>query len=120
MRSDRPVLTMTSRSSGTSRAASALITRAGDLRDSQGVREYGRAASFLVVRDVRRRTKTAQARSVAARFETQKLLASRTSRPPFLLVKSQVLGTSAPVAHGPTTCRRGGRTALPGNDTEAS
>jgi hypothetical protein len=49
-----------------------------------GVREYGRSASFLVVRDVRRRTKTAQARSVAARFETpnSRLAYLPSSHPP--------------------------------------
>jgi hypothetical protein len=101
--------------SGTSGAASTPNTRGGDLRDSQAVWEYGRCASFLVVRDVRRRTKPAQAPSVSSRFETPELLVSRTCLPPILPLKSQVLDTSAQAAHGPRTCTRdGGRPARPG------
>src|SRR5688572_13287597 len=69
---------------GTSRAASALITHGGDLRDPQGVREYGRYASFLLyetgaVRKLRR----LDASPLASKPQ---ILASRTSRPPILLL----------------------------------
>ena len=92
-----------------------------DLRDPQGVREYGRYASFFLFETSGAVRKLHRREAVAARFENPKILASRTSRPPILPVKSQVLDTSAQPAHGPKTCPRGGgRTALPGNDTEAS
>jgi hypothetical protein len=70
---------------GTSRAASALITHGGDLRDPQGVREYGRYASFLLyetsgaVRKLRR----LDASPLASKPQ---ILPSRTSRPPILLL----------------------------------
>ena len=116
--------------SDTSGAASVLIARGEGLRDSQGVREDGRSARFFWAASLRSLRRSIarivqsdthlpcrRARSI---FVAPYLLASRTSRPPVLPVKSSGTRDDRSESVGPEAAKRSSVTALPGGDTEVS